>query len=196
MIEEIVTSSAVINKHHDGDGQTSEGVQTLDSPGLFSCGLRGLHQVDGVLLLPRLPQVGSHQSVARPELEPDQEPPGCGCPVERLVGQPHSHQQAEDGERPEDGKESIDRSEILQVGKVEELISLVNSPGLHRDITVGQIQMINTELFEVMGSLTDRGLVQVLNLQLCWVAGLDLNTNTLSKSNQREVSQSLPESWH
>ena len=110
MVEEVITASAVVDKHHDGDGQTSEGVQTLDSPGLPSLGLRSLHQLDGVLVLPLLPQLCRHQSVAGPELEPDQEPPGRGGPVERLVGQPHSHHQAEDGEGPEDGKESIDWS--------------------------------------------------------------------------------------
>ena len=56
------------------------------------------------------------------------------------------------------------------------------SPSLYRDITVGHIEMINTELFKVMGGSTHRRLVQVLNLQVGWVAGLDLNTRSLSKS--------------
>ena len=35
--------------------------------------------------------------------------------------------------------------------------------------------MVDPELFKVMGSLTHRGLVEVLHLQLGWVAGLHLN---------------------
>ena len=37
--------------------------------------------------------------------------------------------------------------------------------------------MINTELFKVMGGLTHHGVVQVLNLQLCRVTGLNLKKN-------------------
>ena len=78
VIEEIVASSPVVDEDHDGDGQTSEGVQTSHSPRLFSRNLRGLHQLHGVLLLPEV----RSQLVARPELDPDQEPAGDGSPVE------------------------------------------------------------------------------------------------------------------
>ena len=46
--------------------------------------------------------------------------------------------------------------------------------------------MINTELFKVTGGLTHRRVVQVLNLQLCWVAGLNLNKNISSKSESSQ----------
>ena len=58
----------------------------------------------------------------------------------------------------------------------------MNSPGLYRDITVGHIEMINTELFKVMGGSTHRRLVQVLNLQVGWVAGLDLNIRKIGQN--------------
>ena len=64
------------------------------------------------------------------------------------------------------------------------MFSLIHSPRLHGDITGGRIQMINTELFKVMGGLTHHGFVQVFNLQLCRVTGLNLKKNIMSKSDR------------